>query len=201
MDIRSLFVIAASIGVLATPALAAAQSIDVPPVPANLEVPDGNELYLQGRAVGTQNYICLLTKKGMRWQFLGPQATLFLTGAGGWQQITTHFLSPNPAEDGLPRPTWQHSLDTSQVWARAVASSADANYVAPNSIPWLLLRSAGTAMGPAGGALLTRTSYIQRLNTAGGTAPTEGCSQAGEIGAMALVPYTTDYFFYRASQP
>jgi hypothetical protein len=206
MGIRSLFLIMASAGVLATPAIAVAQvaapaGIDVPAVPANLEVPAGNEVYLQGRAIGTQNYICLLTKKGLRWQFLGPQATLFIAVDGELQQqITTHFLSPNPIESGLPRATWQSSFDTSQVWARATAISTDANYVAPNSVPWLLLRSVGSATGPTGGALLTPTSYIQRLNTEGGIAPAEGCSQASEIGALALVPYSTDYFFYQASQ-
>ena len=131
---------------------ASSVGIEVPAVPANLEVPAGNEVYLHGRAVGTQNYMCILTKKGMRWQFLGPQATLFIPVAGELQQqITTHFLSPNPAESGLPRATWQSSLDTSQVWARAIATSTDANYVAPNSIPWLLLQSVGSAAGPTGG--------------------------------------------------
>jgi len=204
MGIRLLFLIAATVGVLATPAIAAAQrasriGIDVPPVPANLEVPAGNEVYLHGQAVGTQNYICLSTSTG--WKFLGPQATLFITVAGDLQQqITTHFLSPNPAENGFPRATWQSSFDTSQVWARAIATSTDTNYVAPNSIAWLLLQSVGSATGPTGGALLTRTTYIQRLNTEGGMPPAAGCSQASEIGAVALVPYTTDYYFYRASR-
>jgi hypothetical protein len=137
----------------------------------------------------------------LRWQFLGPQATLFVTIAGDLQhQIATHFLSANPAENGLPRATWQQSFDSSQVWARAIASSTDINYVAPHSIPWLLLQSVGTAIGPTGGALLTSTRYIQRLNTEGGLPPATGCSQANETGATALVPYTTDYFFYRASR-
>ena len=55
--------------------------------------------------------------------------------------------------------------------------------------------------GTNGRRLLTQTSYIQRLNTEGGVAPAAGCSQASEIGALTMVPYTTDYFFYQASQP
>lgn len=175
--------------------------IDVPPAPASLEVPDGHEVFLHGRATGTQNYVCLATTSGMRWQFLGPQATLFVPLFGPLQQqITTHFLSANPAEKGTARPTWLQSLDSSQVWARALASSTDPNYVAPNSIPWLLLQIVGSAKGPTGGSSLSRTTYIQRLNTAGGIAPVAGCSQSAEIGALALVPYTTDYFFYRAQR-
>ena len=47
---------------------------------------------------------------------------------------------------------------------------------------------------------MTQTTFIQRVNTAGGIAPAEGCTNDDEIGKVALVPYTTDYFFYRAIQ-
>ena len=182
------------------PLAAAAQSpIEVPPVPTNLEVPEGNTLFLAARAVGTQNYICVTgAKNAVRWLFLGPQATLFIDSGGGVpQQVTTHFLSFNP-EEGLARPTWQHSVDTSRVWARVKSSSTDATYVAPGAIPWLLLEKAGTELGPSGGGLLAQTTFIQRLNTSGGIAPLTGCANDDHIGSVALVPYTTDYFFYRA---
>ena len=187
------------------PSFASAQTsllnIEVPPAPANLAVPQGNEVFLQGRAVGTQNYVCLPTATGIRWVFVAPQATLFVPIFGELQQqVTTHFLSPNPAEAGTARPTWMQSFDSSQVWGRAVASSTDAAYVAPNSIPWLLVQAVGGAAGPTGGTLLSRTTYIQRLSTAGGVAPVTGCSQSTDVGALSLVPYTTDYFFYRASR-
>jgi hypothetical protein len=163
-------------------------------------VPSGHEVFLEGRAVGTQNYVCLLSGKGFAWRFLGPQATVFISSNGDLQQqITTHYLSLNPAE-GLNRPTWQSSSDSSLVWGRVVQPSTDPAYVAPGAIPWLLLEAAGAATGPTSGALLTQTTYIHRVNTAGGIAPAAGCSQASEVGALALVPYTTDYLFYRASQ-
>ena len=44
-------------------------------------------------------------------------------------------------------------------------------------------------------ARVTETTFIQRLNTAGGVAPAGGCAQA--IDVDGLVPYTADYFFYR----
>jgi hypothetical protein len=46
--------------------------------------------------------------------------------------------------------------------------------------------------------MLTPTTFIQRLSTSEGVAPATGCSQSTNVGATALVPYTTDYFFYKA---
>lgn len=174
--------------------------IEVPEVPATLTVPDGNVAYLQTRAYGTQNYICVPTSTGVAWKLFGPQATLYLPSFP--QQAATHFLSANPDEQGLARPTWQHSLDSSTVWGRLYApASSDANYVAAGAIPWLLLEAAGKADGPTGGTLLSRTTYIHRVNTQGGVAPATGCTDATQLGTFVLVPYSTDYFFYRARRP
>jgi len=54
--------------------------------------------------------------------------------------------------------------------------------------------------GPEGGSLLTQTRYIQRINTAGGKAPATGCAQIADAGTVALVPYTTDYVFFKAAR-
>jgi hypothetical protein len=54
-------------------------------------------------------------------------------------------------------------------------------------------------VGPLRGNALASTTFIQRVNTAGGLAPSSGCSDPARIGTQALVPYTTDYFFYRAA--
>jgi hypothetical protein len=78
-----------------------------------------------------------------------------------------------------------------------VASSTDPEYVAPGAIAWLLLESAGTAKGPTDGSQLAQTTYIQRLNTSGGLAPSTGCRRAADVGASAMVPYSTEYYFYR----
>ncbi len=200
---RNLLAFALAAAVLET-LPARAQDNPMPSIPSNLEVPSGNTLYLKTQASGTQNYICLPSATGFAWTFLAPTATLFMqsrwnNGELG-QQITTHFLSPNPQEDGQPRPTWQSSFDTSAVWAKAIASSTDAAYVAPGSIPWLLLEATGTQRGSTGGVMLAETTYLQRLNTSGGVAPSSGCTQASQVGTTALVPYTTDYYFYRASR-
>ena len=49
--------------------------------------------------------------------------------------------------------------------------------------------------------MLSNTTYIQRVNTTGGMAPATGCSQAGNVGALTMVPYTADYFFYKGGPP
>ena len=75
------------------PQPAHADHVTPPPVPANIQVPAGNKAFLEGHAVGTQNYICLPSGTGFAWTFFGPQATLFDDDD---KQVITHFLSPNP---------------------------------------------------------------------------------------------------------
>jgi hypothetical protein len=182
------FLVTLALALPATP-----DRITPPQVPGNLQVPDGHRPFAVAQAEGTQNYICLPSATGMAWSFLGPQATLF----EGRDQVMTHYLSPNPDEQDTPRATWQHSRDSSTVWAAAIASSSDPVYVESGAIPWLLLRAVGTEMGPAFGDRLVKTTYIQRVNTSGGTAPASGCAEPVDLGKRALVPYTTDYVFYR----
>lgn len=190
---------------------AAAQNITPPITPAAITPPAGNSAYLMGRAVGTQGYVCLPTSTGASWTVNSsrPEATLFVRLFGHDVQIVTHYLSPvtNPnqfAPDPLPfgSPTWQSSLDSSVVWAKAltpaVTSGSDASCPAPGAIPCLLLQSIGSLKGPTGGKAMTHTTYIQRLNTTGGTAPATGCSNSTDVGRQVLVPYTADYYFFRA---
>ena len=55
----------------------------------------------------------------------------------------------------------------------------------------------GTQDGPTGGRGLSATTFIQRINTAGGVPPTTGCASAGDVGNEAFMPYTADYVFYK----
>jgi hypothetical protein len=179
---------------VALPQPAHADDVTPPHVPGNIRVPAGNTAFLEGHAIGTQDYICLPSGSGFAWTFFGPQATLFNDDD---EQVITHFLSPNPDEGGTPRATWQHSQDTSTVWAMAIASSSNPGFVAPGAIPWLLLEVVGAQDGPTGGRTLTATTFIQRLNTSGGVAPSTGCTSSTDVGKKAFVPYTADYFFYK----
>jgi hypothetical protein len=179
---------------IALPHAAHAQSVTPPPVPASLEVPEGNEAFLLGRGVGTQNYECQPANSigKVAWTLFTPQATLF---SDQQDQLTTHFFSPNPVEGDIVRATWQDSRDTSTVWARAIASVADPN--ASGAIAWVLLQVAGTAAGPTGGHTLSGATFIQRVNTVGGSAPATDCKLPTDIGNKAFVPYTADYVFYK----
>lgn len=179
-----------------------------PTTPAAITPPAGNSLFLVGRAVGTQGYVCLPTSTGASWTVNSsrPEATLFSKQD---HQIVTHFLSPdtNPNPDApnpLPAgsPTWQSSADSSVVWAKAltppVVPDPDVRSC-PNkgAIPCLLLQAIGSKPGPTGGKRMTQTTFIQRLNTTGGTAPPSGCSVPADVGKQVLVPYTADYYFFR----
>lgn len=173
-----------------------AHGFPLPPLPHDIEVPAGHRPFLLGHATGTQNYMCLPSDSGFVWVFVGPQATLFNDYD---RQIITHFLSLNLEEKDTARATWQHSSDTSMVWAKQIASYSESDFVEPGAIPWLLLQVVGADLGPTGGHRLTKTTYIQRVHTSGGLVPTTGCTQVSEARTRAFVPYAADYIFYKAS--
>jgi hypothetical protein len=173
-----------------------AAHVTPPPVPANIQVPAGNKAFLVGHGVGTQNYVCLPSGTGVKFILFTPQATLFNEDD---KQVTTHYFSPNPFEGGTIRATWQHSRDTSTVWGQVKDgnSSSDPAFVAPGAIALLLVTVVGAQDGPTGGDKLSETTFIQRLNTSGGIAPSTGCASSTDVGNQAFVPYTADYFFYK----
>ena len=184
---------------------ARADNVIPPPMPDNLKVDPANKAFLVGHAVGTQNYICLPSGAGFAFTLFTPQATLF-TDAD--RQIITHFFSPNlnpipPEVEGTIRATWQHSRDTSTVWASATATAThatDPTFVAQGAIAWVLLTVVG-ALDGTDSDTLTDTTFIQRLNTAGGVAPSTGCASLADVGREEFVPYTADYFFYKKFPP
>jgi hypothetical protein len=184
----------------------AVAQVTPPTTPDTIAVPAGNSAYLVGHAFGSQGYTCLPTSTGgAAWNPTArPEATLFTDFFGQQFQIITHFQSinanPNP---GVTVPlsgnaTWQSSLDSSRVWMVKKngidAGSDPASCPNTGSIQCLLLQSVGNKKGPTGGNLLAKTTFIQRLNTSGGAVPTTACA----VGQTQLVPYTADYFFFRA---
>jgi hypothetical protein len=182
--------------------VARAASLTSPSVPDDLRVEPGNNVFLIGHAIGTQNYVCLPCDPskpgcdaGVAFNLFTPQATLFDDYG---IQLITHFFSPNPFEGNLVRATWEHSQDTSRVWAKVIGTSTDPKFVRHGAIPWVLLqvKDVGALAGPTGGNKLTGTTFIQRVNTFAGSAPKEGCNSTADIGNKAFVPYTADYIFY-----
>ncbi len=176
-------------------------------------------LFRIGHAVGTQQYVCtssvdlISNNTKYEWKLYGPQATLF-KDVDLTEQSMTHFQSSNPLEidpsglsvDGLPRPTWQDSSDTSSIWAQPTVPRASAagpacdddNNPSTPPISSIALLKLGVGTNPSGHmGKLSATTFVQRLNTCGGVAPVTGCSATGDIGRKALVPYTASYYFYR----
>ena len=149
--------------------LHSAQGQTQPSAPETLKPPAGEHLRAHAHASRQQIYTC----DGSKWILSGPDAKLF-DEAG--QKVGSHFAGP----------TWQWS-DGSRVTGRPIASAAPD----PESIPWLLL----TATGHTGDGVMKNVSSIQRLQTKGGKAPTNGC-EASHRGEQARSSYTADYYFY-----
>ena len=187
--------VAIAVAAAGSGALQAVGSIPRPDVPTNIEVGSEFKLIARGHAVGTQNYICapVAGGSGVEWRFIGPQATLFDAGV----QITTHFQSMNPSRNNEIQATWQHSGDTSAVWATRFDGSLDSAYVAPGAIEWLLLEVMGTKTGPTAGNKMTTALYIHRVNTVGGLKPPAAECTTATINSRRLVPYEADYYFYK----
>jgi hypothetical protein len=183
---RNLRLLLATAAVVAT-TIAAAPLAEVaharpngPDVPDRIQVEDGHSVYLVGHAVGVQIYSCTSSAGGTRWTFVGPRADVI--GENG-QLVMTHFGGP----------TWQ-GRDGSTV----VGSRVDGVTVDSTAIPWLLLSAASTAPGPRGGERLAATTFIQRINTTGGLEPPVADCTEATAGTTKEVPYTADYYFWRA---
>jgi hypothetical protein len=156
------------------PAAAAAIDDNRPPDLGDcqhLHVPQGNKVSFHAFGVGVQIY----QWNGRSWVLVAPEAVLF-ADAGDDGQVGIHFGGP----------TWQ-----SNSGSKVVGTVIDHCTPDPGAIPWLLLGAASTE-GPG---IFDHVTYLQRMNTVGGNAPTV----PGDFpGQMARVPYTADYFFYRA---
>ncbi|HEX9294876.1 MAG TPA: DUF3455 domain-containing protein [Polyangiaceae bacterium] len=148
-----------------------------PSVPSDLAVPDGNKLAFYLDAIGVQIYVCTSNASGYSWTFKAPEAKLL--NAGG-QLAGTHYAGP----------TWEANDGTKVVGSRVAGFLAD-----PRAIPWLLLRAV-SHQGDDG--RMVKVSFIQRLDTSGGTAPITGCD-ADHIGTIASIDYAATYFFYEES--
>ncbi len=206
---HTLLAITCALGMATT---AAAQNISSPSTDSSITPPQGNSAFLLGRAVGTQGYVCLPTATGASWTVNGarPEATLFTSFFGVTVQIITHFLSPNTnPNEFAPKPvafanaTWQSSFDSSKVWAQqvhAIPAGSEASCPNTGAIACLLLQVIGSQQGASGGKALTPTTFIQRLNTNGGSAPADGCSTSSDVGKQTLVPYTADYYFFHSER-
>lgn len=174
----------ACLGVLAVSGLVAAGAFARPapqtapgdPLDPRTYAPE-SKLFLDVHAIGVQKYTC---QANGTWLFTDPEATLYTTNQ---KPIGTHFLN-----FATGRPVWRFQDGSSVEAARTAAAPGG-----PGNIAWLLLQSVTTTAGDDGDRL-TKTTWVQRLNTAGGVAPSGPCTPS----ATVAVPYTTDYTFWTA---
>jgi len=157
----------------------ASQTAPGDPLDPRTYAPD-SRLFLVVNAIGVQKYTC---QADGTWLFTDPEATLDKT-TGVPKPIGTHFLN-----FATGRPVWQLKDGSSVEAARTVTVSGGTG-----NIPWLLLQAVVTTAG-SDGDRLTRTTWVQRLNTSGGVAPPGTCTPGDRID----VPYRADYFFWRAA--
>ena len=159
-------------------------------IPANLAPPAGSVLLFELGARGVQVYACAAAPAAatpgatpeataFAWTFKAPEAEL-LNGRG--EVVGSHFAGP----------TWQ-GHDGSAV-VGAVLQRADAPD--PEAVPWLLLE----AKEHAGSGAFSTITHVQRLDTAGGAAPTEGCD-AAHAGEEVREPYEATYAFFYPAVP
>jgi hypothetical protein len=144
---------------------------DLPlPVCEKIDVPVGNRLSFRVYALGVQIY----RWSGTNWAFIAPEATLYADPCYEGE-VGTHYAGP----------IWRAN-DGSEVKGARVDGCTPYR----GAIPWLLLDA--TPLSSHGA--FARVTFIQRVNTIGGTAPAEA---GAFLGDEARVPYTTEYYFYR----
>lgn len=163
---------------LALPSISAARAgnnnhePDLPsPLCDGLQVQAGNKVAFHVYALGVQSY----RWNGVSWDFVEPVATLF-ADANYHGKVGTHYAGP----------TWESNSGSKVVATRVAGCSPDST-----AIPWLLLQ----AVSNDGPGIFSSVTYIHRVNTTGGLIPT---APGSSIGAVAQVPYTAEYYFYRA---
>jgi len=139
-----------------------------------------SRLFLAVYATGVQKYAC---QADGSWLFTGPEAALY-KDAEGLKPIGTHSLNV-----ATGRPVWRLKDGSTVEAARKSSAPGGAGNIA-----WLLLEAVATTAGEDGDRLDGAT-WVQRLNTSGGVAPAGTCTP----GDTAAVPYSTDYFFWRAA--
>jgi Protein of unknown function (DUF3455) len=148
-------------------------------LPESLKPDASQRALLSHHARGVQIYRCEAAEGAFKWAFVAPQAELF-SSAQSQAAVGNHGAGP----------FWQ-AQDGSKVVGK-VKSRVDAP--AAGAIAWLLLTT--TPEGAPG--QLAGVTHIQRINTAGGLAPGQGCAAAADVGQQARVPYTADYVYFAA---
>ncbi len=147
-------------------------------LPDTVRVAAGHDVVQETVGVGTIVYECRAKKDnaGFEWAFIGSEARLLDRNG----QPVGRYYGP-PA-------TWE-SKDGSRVTGAQVAVSP----ASTGSIPLQLVKA-----NPATGiGAMQGVTFIQRVATKGGVAPSVPCDAAA-TGKREVVRYQADYIFYKA---
>src|SRR5271163_2995688 len=122
---------------------ASSRTVVPPEVPAALQPPAGQVLYLEAFATGVQIYECVQkADSNYEWTFKAPEALL---ASRSGQPLGKHYAGP----------TWE-SIDGSAVVGEVKARAPGREN---SAIPWLLLAAKATT----GAGAFTATKSIQRV--------------------------------------
>lgn len=173
--VSRLFILLTITGLALQP-ISVARASDGPELPAQcggIQVSEDSKLSFHVYARGVQIY----RWNGTAWDFVAPRAALFAE-ANYFGEVGDHYAGPS----------WE-SKSGSKVVARRVQGTG----CTPDTtaIAWLLLEKVSTS----GAGIFNSVTYIQRVNTTGGTVP---AAPGLVLGEVMEVPYTAEYYFYRA---
>lgn len=152
-------------------------------LPEKLQVPEGNKLVGDAFARGVQIYQVQRSETDPNvffWINIAPLATLY-NKPDFTSQVALHFAGPS----------WEFTKGPNK-GERVVAKRVDGKTVDERAIQWLLLKTVDSLSNAE-----NKITYIQRLFTAGGLAPTTVADEA-HLGQLDSIPYTARYFFYEA---
>jgi Protein of unknown function (DUF3455) len=148
-------------------------------IPDSLQPPAGNRFFLQTFARGVQIYEVQRSASNpntLVWVNIAPLATLY-TKPDFVNPIIHHFAGPS----------WQFTKGQFKD-EKVVAKRVKGTTIDQQSIQWLLLQAVDDLSTPG-----NPVSFVQRICTQGGLAPTTPPTQ---LGALDSIPYTASYLFY-----
>ena len=164
-------------GVVLQPASARA-SVDnnngpeLPEACSSIAIDEGHRLAFHVYAKGVQIY----KWNGVSWAFVAPEAALYAE-ENYFGEVGIHGVGPH----------WTSKSGSKVKAARVPNTGCRPD---PTAIEWLKLQTTETS----GNGIFGRVTFILRTNTTGGLAPAE----PGTLNEIREVPYTAEYYFYRA---
>ena len=150
-----------------------ARQPELPEGCSSIQVPEGNKVVFRAYAIGVQIY----RWNGTAWTLLAPSAKLY-ADADYTGEVGTHYEGPR----------WESNSGSVVQAARVPDTGCTPD---SSAIAWLLLKRVAND----GNGIFSKVTYIQRVATTGGLVPS---APGTTVGEEKRIPYTAEYYFYRA---